>query len=109
MLAAAALRCVDGQMQGRLLFEDEAQRERARQMGDGGIHRDDEIELLQKGRGIGERVELVSPVGDARAGRQRTEIGGAPGTSLGTSAVSSPAPPATGDGSVARDPGRNAV
>jgi fructose-1,6-bisphosphatase II / sedoheptulose-1,7-bisphosphatase len=33
VLAAAALRCVDGQMQGRLLFEDEAQRERARQMG----------------------------------------------------------------------------
>jgi fructose-1,6-bisphosphatase II / sedoheptulose-1,7-bisphosphatase len=33
VLAAAALRCVGGQMQGRLLFEDEAQRERAKQMG----------------------------------------------------------------------------
>jgi len=33
VLAAAALRCVGGQMQGRLLFEDDAQRERARQMG----------------------------------------------------------------------------
>ncbi len=33
VLAAAALRCVGGQMQGRLLFEDEAQRERARKMG----------------------------------------------------------------------------
>jgi fructose-1,6-bisphosphatase II / sedoheptulose-1,7-bisphosphatase len=33
VLSAAALRCVGGQMQGRLLFEDDAQRERARQMG----------------------------------------------------------------------------
>ncbi len=33
VLAAAALRCVGGQMQGRLLFEDESQRERALQMG----------------------------------------------------------------------------
>ena len=30
VLAAAALRCIGGQMQGRLLFEDEAQVERAR-------------------------------------------------------------------------------
>jgi fructose-1,6-bisphosphatase II / sedoheptulose-1,7-bisphosphatase len=33
VLAAAALRCIGGQMQGRLLFEDEAQRTRAREMG----------------------------------------------------------------------------
>jgi fructose-1,6-bisphosphatase II / sedoheptulose-1,7-bisphosphatase len=33
VLAAAALRCIGGQMQGRLLFEDDAQVERARQMG----------------------------------------------------------------------------
>jgi len=33
VLAAAALRCTGGQMQGRLLFEDEAQIERARTMG----------------------------------------------------------------------------
>jgi fructose-1,6-bisphosphatase II / sedoheptulose-1,7-bisphosphatase len=33
VLAAAALRCIGGQMQGRLLFEDEAQRTRARDMG----------------------------------------------------------------------------
>ena len=32
-LAAAALRCLGGQMQGRLLFEDEAQVTRAREMG----------------------------------------------------------------------------
>jgi len=32
VLAAAALRCIDGQMQGRLLFEDDAQRERAEAM-----------------------------------------------------------------------------
>jgi fructose-1,6-bisphosphatase II / sedoheptulose-1,7-bisphosphatase len=33
VLAAAALRCVQGQMQGRLLFEDTIQAERAREMG----------------------------------------------------------------------------
>ena len=33
VLAAAALRCVGGQMQGRLLFEDQAQADRARSMG----------------------------------------------------------------------------
>jgi len=33
VLAAAALRCIGGQMQGRLIFEDEAQIERAREMG----------------------------------------------------------------------------
>ena len=33
VLSAAALRCIGGQMQGRLLFEDEAQIARARSMG----------------------------------------------------------------------------
>jgi len=33
VLAAAALRCIGGQMQGRLMFEDESQIERARGMG----------------------------------------------------------------------------
>ena len=33
VLAAAALRCIGGQMQGRLMFEDDAQIERARAMG----------------------------------------------------------------------------
>ena len=33
VLAAAALRCTGGQMQGRLMFENDAQIERARQMG----------------------------------------------------------------------------
>ena len=33
VLAAAALRCIGGQMQGRLLYEDEAQEKRAREMG----------------------------------------------------------------------------
>ncbi len=33
VLAAAALRCIGGQMQGRLMYEDEAQVERARSMG----------------------------------------------------------------------------
>ena len=33
VLAAAALRCIGGQMQGRLMYEDDAQRARAREMG----------------------------------------------------------------------------
>jgi fructose-1,6-bisphosphatase II / sedoheptulose-1,7-bisphosphatase len=33
VLAAAALRCIGGQMQGRLMYEDDAQVERARAMG----------------------------------------------------------------------------
>jgi fructose-1,6-bisphosphatase II / sedoheptulose-1,7-bisphosphatase len=33
VLAAAALRCIGGQMQGRLLYEDDTQRARAREMG----------------------------------------------------------------------------
>jgi fructose-1,6-bisphosphatase II len=33
VLAAAALRCLGGEFQGRLIFEDEGQRERARSMG----------------------------------------------------------------------------
>ena len=33
MLAAAALRCVGGQMQGRLMYEDDEQIERVRAMG----------------------------------------------------------------------------
>ncbi|GAN60411.1 fructose-bisphosphatase class II [Acetobacter cibinongensis] len=35
VLAAAAVRCVNGQMQGRLLFEDETQRARAQKMNPG--------------------------------------------------------------------------
>ncbi|MFT8542003.1 class II fructose-bisphosphatase [Acetobacter sp.] len=35
VLTAAAVRCVEGQMQGRLLFEDDAQRERAQKMNPG--------------------------------------------------------------------------
>ncbi len=33
VLAAAALRCIGGQMQGRLMYEDDAQKARAREMG----------------------------------------------------------------------------
>ncbi|MBF0887853.1 class II fructose-bisphosphatase [Gluconobacter sp. LMG 1744] len=35
VLAAAAIRCMEGQMQGRLLFEDDTQRQRAREMANG--------------------------------------------------------------------------
>lgn len=45
VLAAAALRCIGGQMQGKLLFSDDEQRERARRMG---------IEDLNKTYSLGE-------------------------------------------------------
>jgi fructose-1,6-bisphosphatase II / sedoheptulose-1,7-bisphosphatase len=49
VLAAAALRCVGGQMQGRLLFEGEEQRERARGMGIADHHHKYGVEEMAKG------------------------------------------------------------
>ncbi len=49
VLAAAALRCLGGQMQGRLLFEDAAQAERARGMGVADPSRVYELEEMAKG------------------------------------------------------------
>ena len=49
VLAAAALRCLGGQMQGRLLFEDAAQAERAQGMGIADPHRVYELEEMAKG------------------------------------------------------------
>jgi fructose-1,6-bisphosphatase II / sedoheptulose-1,7-bisphosphatase len=49
VLAAAALRCVGGQMQGRLLFEDSAQRERAKRMGINDFSRKYNLEDMAKG------------------------------------------------------------
>jgi fructose-1,6-bisphosphatase II / sedoheptulose-1,7-bisphosphatase len=49
VLAAAALRCVGGQMQGRLIFEDEAQKARSREMGVEDPDRIYEIHEMAKG------------------------------------------------------------
>ncbi len=49
VLAAAALRCLGGQMQGRLLFEDAAQADRARGMGVSDPSRVYELEEMAKG------------------------------------------------------------
>jgi fructose-1,6-bisphosphatase II / sedoheptulose-1,7-bisphosphatase len=49
VLAAAALRCLGGQMQGRLLFEDAAQIERARTMGVDDPNRIYQLEEMAKG------------------------------------------------------------
>ena len=49
VLAAAALRCIGGQMQGRLLFEDDEQIERARTMGITDPNRIYTIEEMAKG------------------------------------------------------------
>ncbi len=49
VLAAAALRCIGGQMQGRLLFEDEAQIARARDMGLSDPHRAWRMDEMAKG------------------------------------------------------------
>lgn len=49
VLAAAALRCIGGQMQGRLIFEDEAQVARAREMGMEDPHRKFAMEEMAAG------------------------------------------------------------
>ncbi len=49
VLAAAALRCTGGQMQGRLIYEDQAQRERARGMGIADPDRKYTVEEMAKG------------------------------------------------------------
>jgi fructose-1,6-bisphosphatase II / sedoheptulose-1,7-bisphosphatase len=49
VLSAAALRCIGGQMQGKLLFEDDAQIERAKTMGITDPHRIYNIDEMAKG------------------------------------------------------------
>ena len=49
VLAAAALRCIGGQMQGRLLFEDDGQIERARGMGITDPHHKYEVGEMARG------------------------------------------------------------
>jgi fructose-1,6-bisphosphatase II / sedoheptulose-1,7-bisphosphatase len=49
VLSAAAMRCIGGQMQGKLLFEDEAQIERAKSMGITDPHRIYTIEDMAAG------------------------------------------------------------
>ena len=49
VLAAAALRCVGGQMQGRLMYEDEAQKQRVRDMGHADPLRSFTCEEMAKG------------------------------------------------------------
>ncbi len=49
VLAAAALRCVGGQMQGRLLFDDSTQRERAKRMGVADLSKKYNLEEMAKG------------------------------------------------------------
>ena len=46
VLAAAALRCIGGQMQGRLMFENDEQMQRVREMG----HHRSEAEVLRSRR-----------------------------------------------------------
>jgi len=49
VLAAAALRCIGGQMQGRLIYEDDGQRERAKSMGITDPDRIFEVEDMARG------------------------------------------------------------
>jgi fructose-1,6-bisphosphatase II / sedoheptulose-1,7-bisphosphatase len=49
VLAAAALRCIGGQMQGRLLFEDDAQIARVKEMGHTDPKRKFNLEEMAKG------------------------------------------------------------
>jgi len=49
VLAAAALRCVGGQMQGRLIFDDAEQRERAKRMGVSDLSKKYNMDEMAKG------------------------------------------------------------
>src|SRR5262249_60010425 len=49
VLAAAALRCIGGQMQGRLMFENDAQVQRVREMGHNDPKRKFSLEEMAKG------------------------------------------------------------
>ena len=49
MLAAAALRCIGGQMQGRLMFENDEQMQRVREMGHNDPKRKFTLEEMAKG------------------------------------------------------------
>ena len=49
VLAAAALRCIGGQMQGRLLFDDNEQRERAKRMGVSDLSKKYKLEEMASG------------------------------------------------------------
>jgi fructose-1,6-bisphosphatase II / sedoheptulose-1,7-bisphosphatase len=49
VLAAAALRCIGGQMQGRLMFEDDAQIERVKEMGHADPRHKFTLEEMAKG------------------------------------------------------------
>ncbi|MFC0387487.1 class II fructose-bisphosphatase [Muricoccus vinaceus] len=49
VLAAAALRCIGGQMQGRLIYEDDTQRERAKSMGISDPDRIFQVEDMARG------------------------------------------------------------
>jgi fructose-1,6-bisphosphatase II / sedoheptulose-1,7-bisphosphatase len=49
VLAAAALSCIGGQMQGKLLFESEAARERARRMGQSDVNRKLDLAAMAHG------------------------------------------------------------
>ncbi|NBO18651.1 MAG: fructose-bisphosphatase class II, partial [Proteobacteria bacterium] len=49
VLAAAALRCIGGQMQGRLLFKTEEQKSRAKRMGISDLNRKYKLDDLAKG------------------------------------------------------------
>jgi fructose-1,6-bisphosphatase II / sedoheptulose-1,7-bisphosphatase len=49
VLAAAALSCIGGQMQGRLIFDSETARERARQMGHTDVNR--KLDMTDMARG----------------------------------------------------------
>ncbi|MDB2415147.1 class II fructose-bisphosphatase [Rickettsiales bacterium] len=52
VLAAAALRCVGGQMQGRLLFNDSEQRDRAKRMGVTDFSRKYQLEDMASGNNV---------------------------------------------------------
>ena len=73
VLAAAALRCIGGQMQGRLLYEDEAQIERARAMGITDPNKKFAVDEMARGEVMFAATGVTS--GAFLRGVRRTKIG----------------------------------
>ncbi|MFC0409378.1 class II fructose-bisphosphatase [Roseomonas elaeocarpi] len=73
VLAAAALRCIGGQMQGRLLYEDEGQIERARAMGITDPNKKFAVDEMAKGEVMFAATGVTS--GAFLRGVRRTKLG----------------------------------
>ena len=94
VLAAAALRCIGGQMQGRLMFENEEQVTRAREMGVTDPTRIYRVDEMARGNVMFAATGVTTGADAAR----RAPHGGRRGRRIPSSCAASPAPSATSRG-----------